>query len=98
MSMFDWQAGTANDDNSATLSNNFWIFWAVAIPLTFVVLVSWYMWWRLERFVYERKYRDAEGAAVTSGQAAKDLFKELKVQATRHTRKSASPKDVENRP
>ncbi|KAL8928730.1 MAG: hypothetical protein Q9208_001508 [Pyrenodesmia sp. 3 TL-2023] len=40
MSMFDWQA----PEGSSVLSSLFWIYWAVTIPLTFVVFLVWRFW------------------------------------------------------
>lgn len=101
MSMFDWQASSNNGDgggadSSVTLSSNFWIFWAVSIPLTFIVLGSWYIWWQMESSVYETKYRDAEGARVTSGMAVKSLINRMKPDRPRHGGQTGYTGDVEN--
>ncbi|KAH9909530.1 hypothetical protein F4778DRAFT_775446 [Xylariomycetidae sp. FL2044] len=42
MSMFNWQA----QDGAAVLTPRFWIYWAVTVPLTLVVLCSWLVWLR----------------------------------------------------
>lgn len=61
MSMFDWQAETkAKSSNSKeeteVLSQNFWIYWSVSVPLTIVVLLAWRIWWHRERNRYQHKY------------------------------------------
>jgi hypothetical protein len=67
MSMFNWQAFTeqtnaspTNDTTTATpspappvVSHLFYIYWAVAAPLTVIVMVGWWAWWRMESRRYE---------------------------------------------
>jgi hypothetical protein len=55
MSMFDWQASAENGDET-TLVRNFWIYWAVAIPLTVLIILAWRVWWHFQRSFYEKKY------------------------------------------
>ena len=64
MSMFDWKANMrANpsnaEDGTKVLSTNFWIYWAIALPLTFLVLLCWRIWWHREKSFYFRKYPHA---------------------------------------
>ena len=40
MGMFDWQA----DSDAPVVSARFWVYWAVAVPLTLVVLALWGAW------------------------------------------------------
>ena len=40
-SLFNWQAQKAGD----ILSNRFWIYWAVVIPLTATILSIWSFWY-----------------------------------------------------
>ncbi|KAK2789276.1 hypothetical protein FQN51_002725 [Onygenales sp. PD_10] len=42
MDMFNWQA--AKDE--AVLSSRFYIYWAVAVPLTLVLVIVWFLWLR----------------------------------------------------
>jgi hypothetical protein len=42
MSMFDFSSTSGT--GSVKVSSNFWMFWAVTIPLTFIVLVIWKIW------------------------------------------------------
>jgi hypothetical protein len=59
--MFDWTpAGTANVDQMPTVSPFFWIYWAVAVPLTVVLMVVWRIWWRMEDRRHEREVADTK--------------------------------------
>ncbi|KAF2691700.1 hypothetical protein K458DRAFT_482429 [Lentithecium fluviatile CBS 122367] len=49
MSMFNW--GTEGSGAGLT-SAYFWVYWAVAIPLTFLVVLVWRVWWKWE----EKRY------------------------------------------
>lgn len=40
-SMFNWQAGGTGSEK--TLSSKFWVYWAVAAPLTAAVMFGWYL-------------------------------------------------------
>ena len=44
MGMFDWSDATGEDHGH--LSDKFWIFWAVAVPLTALTMMGWYGWYR----------------------------------------------------
>ena len=50
MPIFSWDA----DKASAVVRTRFWVYWTITIPLTTLVLGSWFIWmqWR-ER--YDRK-------------------------------------------
>jgi hypothetical protein len=50
MSMFNWQG--KNPD--AVVSSKFWIYWAVTLPLTVIVALSWRLWWSWEKRHYDR--------------------------------------------
>jgi hypothetical protein len=52
MDMFDWKP---NDG----VSSSFWIYWAVAIPLTIITLVCWGLWWKFEKERFEREVQQA---------------------------------------
>ena len=45
MSMFNWQASAGTN----VLSSRFWVYWAVTVPLTLIVLAVWYFWLRQHR-------------------------------------------------
>lgn len=40
MSMFDWKAS----EWASIASRRLWLYWAVSIPLTLIILVIWYIW------------------------------------------------------
>ncbi|PMD17120.1 hypothetical protein NA56DRAFT_544014, partial [Hyaloscypha hepaticicola] len=42
MPLFDWEAPTS----STVLKSRFWIYWAVTVPATAIVLVLWRMWFK----------------------------------------------------
>lgn len=42
MSMFDFSSSSTK--GSVQVSSNFWMFWAVTIPLTLIVLIVWKVW------------------------------------------------------
>ena len=53
MSMFHWQQASdsqlqsqAEDSDQSNVSNSFWIFWAITIPLTLFTMLGWYLWFR----------------------------------------------------
>ncbi|KAJ4418230.1 hypothetical protein N0V82_005704 [Gnomoniopsis sp. IMI 355080] len=56
--MFDWQAST----DSAVVNQKFWIFWAVSVPLSILILGAWWYIWNLSRTYYATKFaQDFEG-------------------------------------
>lgn len=67
MPLFDWEAPTS----STVLKSRFWIYWAVTVPATAIVLVLWRMWfkfdhWRMMRSEPESICKDA-GKWLKSG-------------------------------
>lgn len=40
--MFDWQA----PEGGPVLSPRFWVYWAVALPLTLTVFLAWLLWYQ----------------------------------------------------
>jgi flagellar biosynthesis/type III secretory pathway M-ring protein FliF/YscJ len=56
MPLFDWPASTASHVVTAP---NFWIYWAVTIPLTLLVLTIWTAWIKV---VVPRQERQDEEA------------------------------------
>lgn len=67
MPLFDWEAPTS----STVLKSRFWIYWAVTVPATAIVLVLWRMWfkfdhWRMMRGEPESIWKDA-GKWLKSG-------------------------------
>lgn len=61
MSMFDWQADTnaqasIPDEKTKVVSRHFGIYWAISLPLTFVVLLTWRTWWHRKKNHYRQSY------------------------------------------
>lgn len=44
MPLFRWDAGPSND----VVNHRFWIYWAVAVPLTIVTFFTWLLWFKFE--------------------------------------------------
>ncbi|WDK09178.1 hypothetical protein CGRA01v4_00456 [Colletotrichum graminicola] len=57
MSMFGWQgASSTAGDTKRTVVPELWIYWAVSIPLTLVIVIGWRVWWHFQKSYYENKY------------------------------------------
>lgn len=60
--MFNWQAEVQSTSSSTTTSRanvivqSFWIYWAVSIPLTLIVLLGWRIWWHYQKSYYTDQY------------------------------------------
>lgn len=52
--MFNWRFG--EDSNVA---KDFWIYWAIAVPLTIVTISGWALWWKFEKRRFERDVQKA---------------------------------------
>ncbi|KAF2096114.1 hypothetical protein NA57DRAFT_78886 [Rhizodiscina lignyota] len=69
MGMFAWRFdnGTSANgtENSSTVSNQFWIYWATALPLTAVTLIGWALWWQVEMRVFRKAFAEALDEAET---------------------------------
>src|SRR5438034_10148252 len=50
MTFFDWSSPSGR---RPTVSPYMWVYWAICIPLTAVVYITWRIWWTSE----EQKYR-----------------------------------------
>lgn len=87
MSMFDWQhggdaaisaSGGSGDRNGGLLSDQFWIYWAVSVPLTMLTLVGWAVWWKIEIGRYQQSFADAmdesDGAVVKPANGGESTF------------------------
>jgi hypothetical protein len=61
MSMFSWSQSLSNSDTSSVVSNKFWIYWVVTIPLTLLVIVLWRVWWLWQERSYQKEVNDAVG-------------------------------------
>jgi hypothetical protein len=54
MSFFNFQEG------ERTLSDQFWIYWIVTVPITVIVVAGWWIWERRRERMYEEEDRDLE--------------------------------------
>jgi Mg2+ and Co2+ transporter CorA len=64
MSMFQWQPSGGGDQGSSdVVSDKFWIYWVVAVPLTVLTVVGWGVWWKWEL----KKYDEANAKNVSNG-------------------------------
>ncbi|GKU00613.1 hypothetical protein FLAG1_02934 [Fusarium langsethiae] len=81
MSMFDWLGPDEEDDDDSSspmtgatkltrFGQNFWYYWATAVPLTIMILVVWRVWWvsqdryfrrHLSQELSEERYWTADG-------------------------------------
>ncbi|KAM0816853.1 hypothetical protein AB5N19_02655 [Seiridium cardinale] len=63
MGMFEWQSQNPNDDNDnaskSSVSPDFWIYWAVAVPLTVITLAGWATWWKFEQHRFDLNVQQA---------------------------------------
>ena len=67
MPLFDWQASR----DSSIVSEHFWIYWAVTIPLTVVVIAIWFVWItrKMGRHAREDYVAGISGPSRQDGQA-----------------------------
>ncbi len=61
MPLMQWQ-------NDAVLTSRFWIYWAVTIPLTCVVLLLWSIWIRWSIYLHDKEDDAARKGEVKSGE------------------------------
>jgi hypothetical protein len=54
MNMFNWQLSISGASGGRVVSSSFWIYWAVTVPLTIVVAISWRLWWGWEKRHYDK--------------------------------------------
>lgn len=62
MGMFEWQSSTVGGDDNVperSVSPDFWIYWAVTIPLTLITLAGWATWWKIEEQRFAQNVRQA---------------------------------------
>lgn len=63
MTMFDWQA----PPGMPKVSQDFWVYWVVAVPLTAIVLVGWRQWWAYEKRRIDKVLRESSRLAQDPG-------------------------------
>ncbi|KAF3765415.1 hypothetical protein M406DRAFT_67859 [Cryphonectria parasitica EP155] len=89
MGMFNWKANDGSGSSSSSISPDFWIYWAVTVPLTIVTLVGWAIWWKFEEYRYDRDIQQAARDQTPLHQKAKAIG-EVKLPWSRwvHTEKA----------
>ncbi|KAK1463515.1 hypothetical protein CMEL01_13584 [Colletotrichum melonis] len=63
MSFFNWQASSSSGDDGGaepTVAPQFWIYWAVSLPLTIAIVIGWRVWWHFQKAYYETKFLTPE--------------------------------------
>lgn len=51
-------SSASSSSNPPAVSNQFWIYWVVTIPLTIVIVLTWYIWERRR----EKRYAEEDTA------------------------------------
>ncbi|KAI3558419.1 hypothetical protein CABS03_02421 [Colletotrichum abscissum] len=67
MSFFNWQASSSSGDDGGaepTVVPQFWIYWAVSLPLTIAIVIGWRVWWHFQKAYYETKFLTPEEHVV----------------------------------
>lgn len=57
--MFNWQASSSGGDGGGAepiVVPQFWIYWAVSLPLTIAIVMGWRVWWHFQKAYYEAKF------------------------------------------
>ncbi|RMJ16564.1 hypothetical protein CDV36_003725 [Fusarium kuroshium] len=53
MDLFDWSA----EDGKRVINSRFWTYWAIALPLTLIVLIGWLSWLKMHQKNEDQKRR-----------------------------------------
>ena len=71
MPLFDWQAARG----SPVVTHRFWIYWAITIPLTIVVVAIWFVWiaMKASRHAREDKAAGIGAQPEASEEKSKDV-------------------------
>jgi hypothetical protein len=67
MNMFNWQAV----QGESVVTSRFWIYWAVTIPFTFIILGIWLAWLRRHAHAENEPIAD-QIAAISGANASQD--------------------------
>ncbi|RSM19561.1 hypothetical protein CDV31_001721 [Fusarium ambrosium] len=59
MDLFDWSA----KDGERVINSRFWTYWAIALPLTLIVLIGWLSWLKMHQKNEDRKQKIVPMAA-----------------------------------
>ena len=66
MDMFDWSSRSGR-----VVEERFWVYWAVAVPLTAVTVAGWALWWYFELGRFRRQIGSIRGKSTMGGAGAK---------------------------
>lgn len=77
MTFFNFQ------DGQSIVSEQFWIYWAVTIPLTVIIVAIWYIWEKKREARYDREDEDLE-------KGSEDMEKSIMATMRKRTMSKAS--------
>lgn len=60
MTFFNFQNGLTENDDGPVVAPTFWIYWAVAIPITLFIVIIWWIWDRSREARYAKEDDDLE--------------------------------------
>jgi hypothetical protein len=72
------------------VNSSFWIYWAIDIPLTVVIVAGWYVWEKRREAKYDREDADLE-------KGSEDMEKNIMVTMRKRTLSKASTWDIKKR-
>jgi hypothetical protein len=81
MTFFNFQEG------ASTVSNQFWIYWAVTLPVTGIIVAIWYLWEKRREARYDREDADLE-------KGSEDMEKSIMATMRKRTMSKASTWDT----
>ncbi|RFU33233.1 hypothetical protein B7463_g3112, partial [Scytalidium lignicola] len=80
MTFFNFQ------DGASTVSTQFWIYWAITVPLTMLIVGAWYVYEKKRERKYDKEDRDLE-------QGSEDMEREIMAMMRKRTMSKASTWD-----
>jgi hypothetical protein len=81
MTFFNFQNG------DSSVSNHFWIYWAVTIPVTVIIVAIWYIWEKRRETKYDKEDTDLE-------KGSEDMEKNIMATMRKRTMSKASTWDT----
>lgn len=84
MTFFNFQNG------EDTVSSQFWIYWAVSIPLTMIIVGIWYVWEKRREAKYDKEDTDLE-------KGSEAMEKEIMATMRKRTMSKASTWDTKKK-
>lgn len=83
---FNFQAGDGEDE----ISGRFWIYWAVTVPITVIIVGIWWVWERRREKMYDQEDVDLE-------KGSEDMEKSIMATMRKRTMSKASTWDTGNK-